>query len=191
VRNRSLAPFAALALAGCASWAPGVPELPAASPGTPATLVVVSVAGLTPSAYRAPAGAPPPMHTLAALARSGVSADAVTAVAPASTYPAHATLASGRSPAGHGIVADRRLGERGVRETRFSHASQLRAPTLWQIATEAGRSVAALARQRRRCSRWRRPGEPGGRTRTRRVPHETRCSSGSPATCSAGRRPRA
>jgi hypothetical protein len=41
-------------------------------------------------------------------------------------------------------VADRRLGERGVRETRFSHASQLRAPTLWQIATEAGRSVAAL-----------------------------------------------
>jgi predicted AlkP superfamily pyrophosphatase or phosphodiesterase len=84
------------------------------------------------------------MHTLAALARSGVSADAVTAVAPASTYPAHATLASGRSPAGHGIVADRRLGERGVRETRFSHASQLRAPTLWQIATEAGRSVAAL-----------------------------------------------
>jgi len=84
------------------------------------------------------------MPTLVSLARSGVSAEALTAVAPASTYPAHATLASGRSPAGHGIVADRRLGERGVRETRFSHASQLRAPTLWQVATEAGRSVAAL-----------------------------------------------
>jgi hypothetical protein len=120
VRNRSLAALASLALAACASFDPGVPALPAASPGTPETLLVVSVAGLTPSAYRAPAGAPPPMQTLAALARSGVSADAVTAVAPASTYPAH------------------------VRETRFSHASQLRAPTLWQIATEAGRSVAAL-----------------------------------------------
>jgi hypothetical protein len=84
------------------------------------------------------------MPGLAARARSGVSADAVTAVAPASPYPAHATLASGRAPAGHGIVADRRLGEHGVRETRFSHASQLRAPTLWQAASEAGRSVAAL-----------------------------------------------
>ena len=136
--------LAALAIAGCAPWAPGGSELPAASPGSPTTLLVVSVAGLTPSAYRAQADVPPTMPTLVSLARSGVSAEALTAVAPASTYPAHATLASGRSPAGHGIVADRRLGERGVRETRFSHASQLRAPTLWQVATEAGRSVAAL-----------------------------------------------
>jgi hypothetical protein len=65
-------------------------------------------------------------------------------VAPAAEYPAHATLVTGRLPSSHGIVADRRLGERGVRRARYSHASLLRAPTLWQVAADAKREVAAL-----------------------------------------------
>jgi len=114
---------------------------PPTGAGRPELLVLVSIAGLVPGRYR---GDAPAMPTLATLAREGVAADAVVGVAPAAEYPAHATLVTGRRPAAHGIVADRRLGDRGVRRARYSHASLLRAPTLWQAATDAKRSVAAL-----------------------------------------------
>jgi hypothetical protein len=42
------------------------------------------------------------------------------------------------------VPADQRLGERGVRAERYSHASQLRGPTLWQLAAERRVPVAAL-----------------------------------------------
>jgi hypothetical protein len=110
----------------------------------PAGLVVVSVTGLGPERYREVGMGAPDMPTLAAMAEAGVRAEAVRPVAPASRYPAHATLLSGRRPAQHGIVADRRLGERGVRNARYTHASLLRAPVLWQVASDAGLRVAAL-----------------------------------------------
>jgi predicted AlkP superfamily pyrophosphatase or phosphodiesterase len=84
------------------------------------------------------------MPTLAALARAGVAADAVEPAVPAALYPTHATLVTGELPARHGIAADRVLDERGVRRARYSHATRLRAPTLWQRAREAKLSVASL-----------------------------------------------
>jgi hypothetical protein len=107
-------------------------------------VVLISVAGLTPDRYAPRDGAAPEMPVLAALARAGAAAEAVEPVAPAATYPAHATLVTGERPARHGIPADLLLGDRGVRATSYSHASHLRAPTLWQRAVEAGRPVAAL-----------------------------------------------
>jgi hypothetical protein len=108
--------------------------------GPPAQVVLVSLAGLTPDRYRA-GGA---MPTLAALAAAGVAAAGVDPVVPAAAYPAHATLLTGVAPAQHGVVADRRLGERGVRRATVRHASQLRAPTLWQRVAEGGGTVAAF-----------------------------------------------
>jgi predicted AlkP superfamily pyrophosphatase or phosphodiesterase len=125
-----------------AQEAPRTLVLPEAREGEPRGLVVVSLAGLTARHYR---GEAPWMPTLAALAAAGVSADAVRGVAPASHYPAHATLSTGRRPAGHGVVADRRLGERGVGETPYADAKILRAPALWQRAAQSGLRVAALA----------------------------------------------
>jgi predicted AlkP superfamily pyrophosphatase or phosphodiesterase len=146
--SRGLAALAVLAaLAAAAACTGGGARGPAlllpepTGAGPPEVLVVISISGLVPAHYR---GEPPAMPTLAALAREGVAADAVVGVAPAAEYPAHATLVTGRLPAGHGIVADRRLGERGVRRARYSHASLLRAPTLWQAAVDAARGVAAL-----------------------------------------------
>jgi predicted AlkP superfamily pyrophosphatase or phosphodiesterase len=133
----------AAALAACAQ-PPGPARtlvLPEAANTAPSAVVVVSVAGLTPETYR---GVPPETPTLAALAEAGASADAVRSVAPASSYPAHATLGSGRRPAGHGVVADRQLGEHGVGTARYSEASALRAPTLWEKAAAAGLRVATL-----------------------------------------------
>ena len=133
----------AMLLAACAheSAPPQALVLPEPSSQGPSAVVVVSVAGLTPDLYRA---ANSPMPTLAALAEGGASADAVHSVAPASSYPAHATLSTGRRPAGHGVVANHRLGERGVGHERYSGAAELRAPTLWRQAALSGLRVATL-----------------------------------------------
>jgi len=121
------------------------PPRVAGGPGQPASVIVVSVAGLGPAPY-APSGTRAPlMPTLAELARTGASATSVVTVAPASRYPAHATLVTGERPAGHGIVADQLIGDRGVRSTRYWHASHLRATTVWQLAKDAGLRVAALS----------------------------------------------
>jgi hypothetical protein len=104
----------------------------------------VSVAGLTPRAYAQRDAEAPLMPMLEQLAREGVAADSVAPVAPASAYPAHATLVTGETPASHGVPADHLLGEAGVRPATYSHASFLRVPTLWQRAAEARLPVAAF-----------------------------------------------
>jgi len=119
-------------------------SLPALGAGRPERVVLVSIEGLVPGAYRAAPDGASSMPMLAALARAGAEADVVEPAVPASVYPTHATLVTGELPARHGIAADRLLDERGVRRARYSHASRLRAPTLWQRAREAGLSVASL-----------------------------------------------
>jgi hypothetical protein len=143
-----------LAMAGCASWLPGsassgsalrarLAELPEA-PAPAARLLLISIAGLVPSAWSETPERPSDMPTSAALAKLGVAADHVRVVAPASAYPVHATLVTGRPPREHGVPADQRIGERGVRAERYWHASQLRGGALWQLATESRVPAAAF-----------------------------------------------
>jgi len=137
----------ALLLAACAGSEapPPVSPSPAVSGvAFPERVVMISVAGMTPAAYRGDGMRSIVMPTVAALGRSGAAADAVTPVTPSARYPAHATLVTGQRPAAHGIVADRLIGERGVRRASYWHASQLQAPTLWGIAGRDKLSVAAL-----------------------------------------------
>jgi hypothetical protein len=141
----AVAAVAALACAGHES--PEDPtELPrrAGGPGLPERVLFVSVAGMTPGAYRDDGVRAPVMPTVAELARGGAAAEAVTTVAPASRYPAHATLVTGQLPALHGIAADHLAGDRGVRSARYWHASKLKVPTLWGLAARAQLRVAAL-----------------------------------------------
>jgi arylsulfatase A-like enzyme len=144
----AVAAAVALACAGPEASAPPVSgvDLPR-TPGRmsfPEHVLFVSVAGLTPGDYRDDGVRPPLMPTVAALARAGVAADAVTTVAPAARYPAHATLVTGQLPAAHGIVADRLTGDRGIRTARYWHASYLKVPTLWEVAAREEWRVAAL-----------------------------------------------
>jgi hypothetical protein len=137
---------ATFACVGTGGPGPAPVEVPVLEgpPARPAQLVMVSIVGLAPDRYlRVDAAAT--MPTLVALARAGSAADAVEGVTPASTYPAHATLVTGVAPAEHGITADRLLGPQGVRVAHFTHASLLRAPTLWQRVMEAGGRTASLA----------------------------------------------
>lgn len=123
-------------MAACVGPAVRLPETAA---GPPALLLLASVAGLTAEDWQAGG-----MPTLASLAAAGVAAQAVHTTTPAATYPAHATLVTGLAAAGHGIPTDHLLGEKGVRAARYSHASLLRAPTLWQRASEVAIDVASL-----------------------------------------------
>lgn len=140
----------AAALLACAPVGPRPASIPTATlpeplpDGRPARVALVSVAGLSPEAALGRGGDAPDMPTLRALARRGVVAEATRTVAPASAYPAHTTLVTGRTPAGHGVPADRRLGQRGVRRARYSDASHVRGDTLWQLAASDGVPVAAL-----------------------------------------------
>jgi len=162
VRALAAAALAAVSLVSCLGpLRRGGPEAPrpdalrerlaalGEAPGPPAHLVFVSIAGLEPAHYGASAAvgappAPPVTPTVALLAELGVAAELVEPIAPPASYPAHATLVTGRPPREHGIVADQRLGERGVRRERASHASLLRAPAFWQVAAERRLPVAAL-----------------------------------------------
>jgi len=118
-------------------------ELPplSAQPTVPQLVVLVSVAGLGPDAYRGPL---PTMPLLARMARAGAFADRVEPVAPASSSPAHASLITGRQPAQHRVTSERLLGDRGVRRAGFDHASQLRGPSLWSVSVQRRPNVAAL-----------------------------------------------
>lgn len=131
-------------LGGCASDAPlRLPPL-GAQDLRAERVVLISVTGMTPDAYLPVGDAPPAMPTVAALAAAGIAAEQVAPVSPPTTYPAHAAMVSGQPPAVNGVVADRLLGDHGVRAAHYWHASHLAAATLWQLVAESGRPVAAL-----------------------------------------------
>ncbi len=146
-------------VAACAAAPPSAPRggdaasIPAADfvlpeilgePARPVRLLLIGLVGLAPQHYLGDASGPAGMPLLARLAAAGAAALAVEGVAPESRYPASASALTGRLPGAHGIVAEHRIGSRGIRSARYSHASLLRAPVLWQRARERGLGVAAL-----------------------------------------------
>ncbi len=114
---------------------------PFSSLGRPDQVILVSVSGLTPELYLERAT---PMPVLADLARAGVAAEFVESVVPATVYPVHTSLVTGRPPNVHGVPADQMLGDHGVRRARYWHASYVQGATLWQSAMDARIGVAAL-----------------------------------------------
>jgi hypothetical protein len=162
LRRLGLAAAAACVALGCAAPPAAAPPPATAAPAAPATargdglppperlaptpahVVLVSVTGLSPRDYRDGPAGPAPMPTLARLARAGAAADAVAPVAPASPGPVHATLATGRPPAVHGVGGDHPLVERGTDPARHRDASRLAVPPLWALARAGGASTALI-----------------------------------------------
>jgi predicted AlkP superfamily pyrophosphatase or phosphodiesterase len=101
-------------------------------------VVIVSIDGLRPDFYLGDYDAP----TLGAMVADGAHARAVESVFPSSTYPAHATIATGVLPAKHGIHANTIWTESGSSRDWHWHSKALKARTLWQAAREKGLKVA-------------------------------------------------
>jgi predicted AlkP superfamily pyrophosphatase or phosphodiesterase len=138
---RAPALLTALGWTACArsATAPAPPPSPAAP--TPA-VIVVSIDGLRP----ADALTGDDMPALQALAARGAWADDVRSVFPSMTYPAHASMVTGVEPAVHGVVSNLVDAADGDphRAWRWA-AADLRAPTLWDVARQAGKRVALVA----------------------------------------------
>jgi predicted AlkP superfamily pyrophosphatase or phosphodiesterase len=101
-------------------------------------VVVVSVDGLRPDFYQGDYDAP----TLKSIAAAGFRALAVESVYPSSTYPAHASIVTGVSPARHGIPANTTWTELGSTRDWYWYAKDLKARTLWQAARDRQLKVA-------------------------------------------------
>lgn len=110
------------------------------------SLLLISIDGLRPD-YLAEAdkhGLKIP-H-LRELWRTSAHATGVQGVLPTSTYPSHATLITGVSPARHGIAANqpfKATGEGGYRW--FWYTEDLLAPALWDAAAAAGYEVGSVS----------------------------------------------
>ena len=122
------AAFAALLALACAAGAD-----PASAPTDP-TVIVVSMDGVRHDYLdRAP------FPAFGRIAREGLRAARLVPVYPSNTFPGHVSLATGATPAVHGIV-DNRFWDR-TREQRFDYsndASWIDAEPLWAAAERQG-----------------------------------------------------
>jgi predicted AlkP superfamily pyrophosphatase or phosphodiesterase len=82
---------------------------------------------------------------LKSLLRDGAYARGVKGVWPTVTYPSHTTILTGVLPAQHGIYNNLEFDPKhNFAEEWFWYADQIRAPTLWQAAHDAGLSTASV-----------------------------------------------
>ena len=116
--------------------------------GAPRRVLLITVAGLEAGDFLDPwgsvvePGGPARMATLSGLAREGaVGVEALPPV-PGATYTSHATLATGKVPNGHGVIADFLIDESGTREQPFWDSRLLRGSAIWDAAV--GRGVVSL-----------------------------------------------
>ncbi len=136
-RIRSLRLKAALALLLLAFAAAG--RIPAAS------VLMISVDGLKPEYVLDADAHGLKIPFLRSLVQEGAYARGVTGVWPTVTYPSHATLLTGVSPAEHGIYNNLEFDPKGTfANAWYWYAQQIRVPTLWQAAHEAGLSTASI-----------------------------------------------
>ena len=114
-----------------------------AAPATAAPVLMISIDGLRPQEWqRRDNGLALP--ALRGLAGAGTSA-AVTGVLPTVTYPSHTTLITGVTPRRHGIAGNLTFDPfRRNAEGWYWYASDIKAQTLWQAASQAGRRVANI-----------------------------------------------
>jgi len=108
-------------------------------------LVLISIDGLTPAAYRDPDAWGLAIPNLRDLAASGASASGVSGVLPTDTYPSHTTLATGLPPRLHGVLGNRIFDPEGRSNDAWNwYAATVRAPTLATAAYRKGLLVGSV-----------------------------------------------
>lgn len=108
-------------------------------------LVMISIDGLRPDYVTAAEAHGAKVPNLRRFLKEGTYADGVTGVIPTVTYPSHTTLVTGVWPGTHGILANTMFDPlRKNYEGWYWYAEDIRVPTLWSAAAEAGRTTASL-----------------------------------------------
>jgi arylsulfatase A-like enzyme len=117
----------------------------AAAKEPPVPLVLLSIDGLRPDYVREADRYGLRIPNLRQLYREGASASGVRGVLPTVTYPSHTTLVTGVSPARHGILYNEPFDPLGRNaDGWYWYAEDIRVPTLWDAAREAGYDAASV-----------------------------------------------
>jgi hypothetical protein len=116
--------------------------------GAPRRVFLITVGGLEAADFLnvwggvAAPGEAVRMPTLAGLAREGAVGIETRPPTPGASYVSHATLATGKGPNGHGVIADSLIDESGTRAQPFWDNRLLRGGAIWDAAI--GRGVVSL-----------------------------------------------
>src|SRR5208337_339284 len=108
-------------------------------------LVVISVDGLRPDYITAADQHGAKVPHLRKFLSEGTYAEGVTGVIPTVTYPSHTTLMTGVWPAKHGIWGNTTFDPLQKNyQGWYWYAEDIRVPTLWDAAKQAGRTTASI-----------------------------------------------
>jgi predicted AlkP superfamily pyrophosphatase or phosphodiesterase len=112
---------------------------------TPPALVMVSVDGMKPEYVTQAEQHGARVPNLRQMMKEGAYAEGVQGVVPTVTYPSHTTLVTGVWPAKHGILANTLFDplDKG-KQAWYWYAEDIKVPTLWDVAREAGRTTASV-----------------------------------------------
>lgn len=105
---------------------------------------MISIDGMRPDAVTHAAEHGLKVPNLQRFIKEGVYADGVTGVVPTITFPSHTTLVTGVWPAEHGIYNNNTFDPMGGETQRFWYWRDIRVPTLWQAADQAGIVTASV-----------------------------------------------
>ena len=136
-----------LAAASPSLHAPGKPRRAAGGAARPDRYaIVISVDGLMPASYTEADARGLKIPALRDLMAHGAWSPGVRDVMPAVTYPAHTTMVTGVSPRVHGIVTNAVFDPMGIHDGEwYWYESEIRVPTLWQLARAAGLRTAMVS----------------------------------------------
>src|SRR4029077_2187832 len=108
-------------------------------------LLMISIDGLRPDYVTAADAHGAKIPNLRRFLKEGTYAEGVQGVIPTVTYPSHTTLVTGVWPAKHGILANTVVDPlQKNHEGWYWYAEDIRVPTLWDAAAQAGRTTASL-----------------------------------------------
>ncbi|MBK7162875.1 MAG: alkaline phosphatase family protein [Sphingomonadales bacterium] len=115
--------------------------VPATSQAEP--VLLISIDGLQPADVIEAEKRGINIPNLKRFVKEGSYASGVTGVLPSVTYPSHATLVTGKSPAEHGIIGNTGFDPMQINQSGwYWYASDYKVPTLWDSAAKAGLKTA-------------------------------------------------
>jgi len=109
-----------------------------------APVLMISIDGMRPDSVTHAAEHGLKVPNLQRFLKEGVYAAGVTGVVPTVTFPSHTTLITGVWPAQHGIYSNNTFDPFGGETQRFWYWRDIRVPTLWQAADQAGIVTASV-----------------------------------------------
>jgi len=111
----------------------------------PPLLVMISVDGMRPDYITQADAHGAKVPNLRRFLKEGTYAEGVVGVVPTVTYPSHTTLVTGVWPAKHGILANTTFDPFQKNQGGwYWYTEDIRVPTLWDVATAAGRTTASI-----------------------------------------------